>query len=91
MGTKPEWHLNLPKKAEALVFKLIDERLEKTGEATFEYDVWTVSSMTFNDSWRGFFTTSLADGIHYDVTYNDEAKAFHVEVLKTLDTLFYPY
>jgi hypothetical protein len=90
MVTKSEWHLNLPNKAEALVFKLVDERLDKTQQTSLTYDVHIIWSMTVGDNWRGFFGTSLDDFYYYDVTYNADAKAIRVEVMKAIDAFSFP-
>lgn len=85
----PEWALNVQNRAERFVFKMVDERLKKLGEQKF-YDIYLLWSMHIEQNWRGVFSTSVGDGIFYEVTYNTGSKATKLDVYQSLGSYVFP-
>lgn len=88
---------NYPERARALVYDFIKDRLEKTDtHVTFGIDeVYTVWFCKTLKNWKALISTTLPDGMYYEVTYNGEAgeayidKYMKVENVKVLDSTLY--
>lgn len=81
-------------KARRIVFDYARARLEKT-------DVWAVQDFTIEKvyvvwfaktlkNWKAMVSTSLSDGMYYEVTYNGEAGETYLDAYKKWDNVCVP-
>lgn len=73
--------------ARQLVFDYIKPRLEKTDtHITFALDeVYVVWYAFVLGSWKALVSTTLPDGMYYEVTYNGEKYEFYIDAYKKFD------
>jgi len=88
--TEPLDHLNFQKKARRLVFWYVKPRLEKTdSHVTFSEDevyvVWFAKTL---QNWKALVSTTLPDGMYYEVTYNGDDKVTYLDAYKKFDNVF---
>ena len=74
-------------KARLILFNYIKERMEKTDKhVTFQYDevyvVWFTKTLK---NWKCMLSTTLPDGMYYEITYNGEARETYVDAYKKWD------
>jgi hypothetical protein len=87
--------LNLLKKAENVVFRIVDSRLREakthhTDEGfLMPYDVICVWSVQVGEQWKGAFNTTV-DKVIYQVTYNADTKIAQVVALEMSAEYFFP-
>ena len=79
-------------KARRLVFEYIKPRLEKTDtHTTFAQDevyvVWFAKTL---GCWKALVSTTLPDGMYYEVTYNGDRKESYVDAYKKFDNVCVP-
>lgn len=79
-------------KARRLVFNYVKERLEKTDtHVTFAEDEVYVVWFTFIlGSWKALVSTTLPDGMYYEVTYNKAKGETYVDAYKKFDNVCIP-
>lgn len=76
-------------KAKILVYKYIKDRLEKTDtHVTFGVDevyvVWFVKAL---QNWKALVSTTLPDGMYYEVTYNGDKNESYIDAYKKFDNV----
>lgn len=79
-------------KARKLVFDYVKAHLEKTDtHVTFAEDevyvVWFAKTL---QNWKALLSTTLPDGMYYEVTYNGEASAAYIDAYKKFDNVVVP-
>ena len=76
-------------KAKKLVFDYIKDRLEKTDDhVTFvEDDVYVVWFSKTLQNWKCLISTTLPDGMYYEVTYNGDKKETYIDAYKKFDNV----
>lgn len=76
-------------KARRLVFEYIKERLEKTDtHVTFAVDeVYVVWFSKTLQNWKAMISTTLPDGMYYEVTYNGDKKETYIDAYKKFDNV----
>lgn len=79
-------------KARRLVYEYVKPRLEKTDtHVTFAQDevyvVWFVKAL---QNWKALVSTSLPDGMYYEVTYNGAAREAYIDAYKKFDNVAVP-
>lgn len=76
-------------KAQRLVFEYIKERLEKTDtHVTFGLDeVYVVWFSKTLQNWKALLSTTLPDGMYYEVTYNGDAKETYIDAYKKFENV----
>lgn len=76
-------------KAKSLVHRYILTRLEKTDEVPdFEvYVVWFAKTL---QNWKALVSTTLSDGMYYEVTYNGDKKETYIDAYKKFDNISVP-
>lgn len=76
-------------KAREIVFNYIKPRLEKTDtHITFALDeVYIVWSVKVLQNWKFLISTTLPDGMYYEVTYNGDADEFYLDAYKKFDNV----
>jgi hypothetical protein len=81
-----------PEKAKRLVFEYVQSHLEKTDiHVTFEPDevylVWFSKTLL---NWKALLSTTLPDGMYYEVTYNGSARETYIDAYKKFDNVRIP-
>lgn len=73
-------------KAQKLVRKYIETRLEKTDETPpFEtYVVWFCKTL---QNWKALVSTTLPDQMYYEVTYNGDKQETYIDAYKKFDNV----
>lgn len=76
-------------KARQLVFNYIKDILEKTDmHITFSYDevyvVWFCKTL---QNWKCLISTTLPDGMYYEVTYNGDKGETYIDSYKKFDNV----
>lgn len=75
-----------PMIARALVFDYVRERLDPTDGAPFEFDnVYVVSFAYVTRNWKALISTTLPDGMYYEVTYDADKGVAYVDAYKRFD------
>lgn len=79
-------------KAKRLVFEHVKERLEKTDtHVTFGpdevYVVWFVKVL---QNWKALLSTTLPDGMYYEVTYNGDGAVAYIDAYKKFENVAVP-
>ena len=79
-------------KAKKLVFKYIKERLEKTDtHITFaEDEVYVVWFSKTLQNWKALISTTLPDGMYYEVTYNGDNKETYIDAYRKWENVCIP-
>lgn len=76
-------------KARRLVFEYIKGRLEKTDtHVTFASDeVYVVWFSKTLQNWKAMISTTLPDGMYYEVTYNGDKAETYIDAYKKFDNV----
>lgn len=77
------------KKAISLVYQYIQARLEKTDtHVTFSEDeVYVVWFVKVLQNWKCLISTTLPDGMYYEVTYNGDKGETYIDAYKKFDNI----
>lgn len=81
--------MDFMEKAKTLVYDYIKAKLEKTDtHVTFApdevYIVWFSKTL---QNWKCLISTTLPDGMYYEVTYNGDAKTTYIDAYKKWDNV----
>jgi hypothetical protein len=78
--------------AKKVVFDYVKDRLEKTDtHVTFsEDDVYLVWFSKTLQNWKALLSTTLPDGMYYEVTYNGDKDEAYLDAYKKFDNVRYP-
>lgn len=76
-------------KAIGLVYDYVKARLEKTDTITFNmaddiYVVWFAKTL---QNWKCLISTTLPDGMYYEVTHNGNVGETYIDVYKKFDNV----
>lgn len=76
-------------KAKRIVFLYVKERLEKTDtHVTFiDDDVYVVWFCKTLQNWKALVSTTLPDGMYYEVTYNGDRREIYLDAYKKFDNV----
>ncbi len=76
-------------KARRLVFEYIKPRLEKTdSHVTFAQDeVYVVWGCKTLQNWKCLVSTTLPDGMYYEVTYNGDKQETYIDAYKKFNNV----
>lgn len=76
-------------RAQSLVVEYIMPRMEKTDEmpAFGVYVVWFSKSL---QNWKALVSTTLPDGMYYEVTYNGDKREAYIDAYKKFDNVCVP-
>lgn len=79
-------------KAKRLVFEYIRPRLEKTDtHVTFaEDEVYVVWYTYILGHWKALVSTTLPDGMYYELTYNSDKHETYLDAYKKFDNVMIP-
>lgn len=77
----------MDEKAKAIVRQYVQEHLDKTDEAKFEvFTVWKAKAL---QNWKWLLSTTLWDGMYYEVTYNGDEQVFYLDAYKKFENHTY--
>lgn len=66
-----------------IVENYIREHLDKTDNVAFEvYAVWKVKAL---QNWKWLISSTLPDGMYYEVTFNGDKKEFYLDAYKKFE------
>jgi len=79
----------MQEKAKRLVFEYVRPRLEKTDtHVTFaEDDVYVVWFSKTLQNWKALVSTTLPDGMYYEVTHNGDKAETYLDAYKKFDNV----
>lgn len=67
-----------------IVENYVAEHLDKSDE-TPVFSVFTVWKCKTLQNWKWLFSTTLPDGMYYEVTYNGDKKEFYLDAYKKFE------
>lgn len=76
----------MQEKAKRLVENHILLRLEKTDEIP-EFEVYVVWFAKTLQNWKALVSTTISDGMYYEVTYNGDKKETYLDVYKKFENV----
>jgi hypothetical protein len=80
--------MNYQDKAIWLVFDYVSERLEKTDGTRFtRKDVYVVWFSKTLQNWKALLSTTLPDGMYYELTYDGNLKRTYIDAYKKFDNV----
>jgi hypothetical protein len=84
--------LTFPQKAVALVYGYVKTNLEKTDThfAFGEDDVYLVWFCKTLQNWKALISTTLPDGMYYEVTYNGDKRETYIDAYKKFNNICVP-
>lgn len=90
--SEPFHDLSFPNRARRLVFEYIKPRLEKTDtHITFaEDEVYVVWFSKTLQNWKALVSTTLPDGMYYEVTHNGDKRETYIDAYKKFDNVCIP-
>ena len=74
----------IDKKATQIVFDYVEEHLDKTSYIP-PYDTFIVWKCKILKNWKYLISTTLADGMYYELTYNGEKAEWYLDVYKKVE------
>lgn len=76
-------------KAVDIVMKYIMEHLDKS-DAIPEFEVFIVWKCKVLQNWKWLLSSTLFDGMYYEVTYNGDKKEFYLDAYKKFENRCIP-
>ena len=79
-------------KAKELVFHYIDDRIDKqfTGVVFTRDDIFVVWFCKTLQNWKCLISTTLPDGMYYEVTYDGDNQCTYIDAYKKFDNVKVP-
>ncbi|MCQ2743512.1 MAG: DUF6275 family protein [bacterium] len=71
-------------KAIEIVKNYITEHLDKTDNVP-EFEVYTVWKVKALQNWKYLISSTLFDGMYYELTYNGDKKEWYLDVYKKIE------
>ncbi|MGN0706555.1 MAG: DUF6275 family protein [Faecalibacterium sp.] len=71
-------------KAFEMVRNYIDEHLDKSQDAA-NYDVFTVWKCKVLQNWKFLISSTLPDGMYYELTYNGDKQEWYLDAYKKFE------
>lgn len=76
----------MDKKALQIVRSYIEEHLDKSDEAV-EFDVYFVWKAKILQNWKYLISSTLPDGMYYELTYNGDASEWYLDAYKKFENV----
>ena len=76
-------------KALRIVYDYIDEHLDKSDPAT-TFEVFTVWKAKILQNWKYLISSTLPDGMYYELTYNGDKKEWYLDAYKKFENRVIP-
>lgn len=67
-----------------IVLSYIDEHLDKT-DPTPDFKVFTVWKAKILQNWKYLISSTLCDGMYYELTYNGDKKEWYLDAYKKFE------
>jgi len=74
----------MDEKAKELVRKYVLEHLDKSDE-TPEFEVYTVWKAKALQNWKYLLSTTLSDGMYYELTFNGDKNEWYLDAYKKFE------
>jgi hypothetical protein len=71
-------------KALAIVEEYIEEHLDKS-DPTWEFDLFIVWKCKALQNWKYLISSTLADGMYYEMTYNGDKEEWYLDAYKKFE------
>lgn len=83
---------NLQVRIRSHIYRYVSSRLEKTdNHVMFKFDnVYIVWFTYILGNWKALVSTTLPDGMYYEVTYNKEKKETYLDAYKKFENVRIP-
>ena len=81
--------LDYDKLAKEIVKQYVLEHLDKSDE-TPDFEVYTVWKVKALQNWKWLLSTSLPDGMYYELTLNGDKEEFYLDAYKKFDNRTIP-
>lgn len=72
-----------------IVRDYIDEHIDKSGHVPF-YDVFIVWKCKTLQNWKYMISSTLFDGMYYELTFNGDKKEWYLDAYKKFDNKVIP-
>lgn len=73
-------------KAVEIVRNYVIKHFDKT-DASVEFDIYTVWKCKALQNWKFLISTSIPDGMYYEVTYNGDKKEWYLDAYKKFENV----
>ncbi len=77
-------------KALNIVLKYIEEHLDKSDKLPEKLEVYTVWKAKILQNWKYLISSTLPDGMYYEVTYNGDKKEWYLDAYKKFENKTIP-
>ena len=81
--------LDYDKLAKEIVKQYVLEHLDKSDEVP-NFEVYTVWKVKVLQNWKWLLSTSLPDGMYYELTLNGDKEEFYLDAYKKFDNRTIP-
>ncbi len=79
-----KWGINMDKQAIEIVKNYIINHLDKSDELP-EFDVYTVWKAKILQNWKYLLSSTLFDGMYYELTYNGDKQEWYLDAYKKFE------
>lgn len=76
-------------KALEIVKDYVETHLEKTDEAP-KYEIYTVWKAKILQNWKYLISTTLPDGMYYELTFNGDTNEWYLDAYKKFENKVIP-
>lgn len=77
-------------KAISIVKRYVQNHLDKSDDRQ-AFDLYIVWKCKTLQNWKWLISTTLSDGMYYEVTYNGDKEEFYLDAYKKLENKRIPY
>lgn len=77
--------MNMDNKALEIVRNYINEHLDASEFPVVEFDVYTVWKAKALQNWKYLISSTLPDGMYYELTYNGDKKEWYLDAYKKFE------